>query len=1211
MILGFIILSLSIAIQTTSFQNYLTDRLIEDINEYELNNSEISLNISDASFAINGKMVLKSVNLVNFKSDTIVSLDKVESSFFPLFQREPKFKELIIDGLKIDGDFSNNQNKVLDMESSLNLDQISNSIGLESLIINNSDINVNLNNQLYRINELNLKFQDISIENNSISLYVDDLSGLLNESIQIKDFESDIIFNNQSINILGYKLITQDNLVGGDLKIDLDEDSNIKNIEGVLNESRINLNELNDYQEIPESFKTFQASFDFNGNKEDIQIESFLIDSENFQVNGDGVIVNYNDQNELKINLNIDEFSSSLTDIISIDSSFQSIEFINNLLFKGVIEFNKSKLNFDLNHNDDLSQSIQFLGNIDFKEKRNFEIQVMADFNENSDLMSKNDLDKFKSNLKINGNITERINIDRFEGNIIIDNKSIIDFLGNIKNNFISSNFNIINNKTGIDLKINGNIKEGVYKIDSEARNINSTDLINSNSPSIISFNNEINLKVLDSFDIEAYISFKDIEIENSNKKIYLKDLSDLNNQIQKGIIQENREYDFKLRFIDNVYEINSLLGDNINLSGNYLNPDKLAFNLKIFDLNLNNFFYEKNKQTIHGKSSIDVNIVRDEINRNISIESKTSNVRIKDIELGELKMNLSGNTDFNSYAIDINLSNDETNLEGSGSIIAINEKPNIDLDLNLNDFNFSFIDNIGKNILSEIDGFASGNINIWGDFDNIHHNGTLILNNSKFSVPYLNVDYILNNQSEINLYNQVFELLDVNITDKTYKTKANVIGKISHSDFKEWELDLNFNSDKLFVLNKEFSSDEYYYGVGFIDGRIDLKGFTKELLIQVEAKTQEGTQINIPRSQNFNLESFSFIEFIDKKSINDVSNLSINETYINNKGLDLSIDLEIDNNADIEITIDTENGSYLSGKGLGNLLMEIDTDGKFNIYGDFSTTEGIYNFKNLGVIDKKFNVKSGGTIVWDGDPLQAQMDIEATYEVPGGSNPALLLDNPNFNKKISTDVQINLKGDLVKPDNPDFEIFFPNTSSTVTSEINYKLIDQEVRQLQAISLLSQGVFINEVSVSIEGLTNNIYEKVSDVFSEILGGNQGPLKVGLNYLQGDKSKILDIKTEDRFGVTLSTKISDKILFNGKIGVPIGGIEETLIIGDVQIEFLLNEDGTLKAKVFNRENEFRYIGDELGYTQGIGISYQVDFESFREIVAKLISPQKNN
>ena len=74
----------------------------------------------------------------------------------------------------------------------------------------------------------------------------------------------------------------------------------------------------------------------------------------------------------------------------------------------------------------------------------------------------------------------------------------------------------------------------------------------------------------------------------------------------------------------------------------------------------------------------------------------------------------------------------------------------------------------------------------------------------------------------------------------------------------------------------------------------------------------------------------------------------------------------------------------------------------------------------------------------------------------------------------------------------------------------------------------------------------------------------------------------------------------------KIGVPIGGIEETLIIGDVQIDFILNEDGTLRAKVFNRENEFRYIGDELGYTQGIGLSYKVDFQTFRSLLSKIIT-----
>ena len=63
------------------------------------------------------------------------------------------------------------------------------------------------------------------------------------------------------------------------------------------------------------------------------------------------------------------------------------------------------------------------------------------------------------------------------------------------------------------------------------------------------------------------------------------------------------------------------------------------------------------------------------------------------------------------------------------------------------------------------------------------------------------------------------------------------------------------------------------------------------------------------------------------------------------------------------------------------------------------------------------------------------------------------------------------------------------------------------------------------------------------------------------------------------------------------------------MGNVQIDFILNDEGTLRAKVFNKENEFRYIGDELGYTQGLGISYNVDFETFKELINK-ISSEKN-
>ena len=602
----------------------------------------------------------------------------------------------------------------------------------------------------------------------------------------------------------------------------------------------------------------------------------------------------------------------------------------------------------------------------------------------------------------------------------------------------------------------------------------------------------------------------------------------------------------------------------------------------------------------------------RTESNRTLSLNASIRDINIKEYEIGDLEINAFGNTDFDSYSVDLKLLNNENiSLKSEGTIIAINEKPNLDLDLNFNDFDISFIEKIGSNTLKDISSSISGQVNLWGSYDNLQHNGNLILNKSKFLIPYLNIEYLINNNSELTLYNQNIEFNNILITHAESNTFSSLNGNINHTNYNDWNLDLVFESDRLFILNKDFDEDENFYGKAYIDGQISISGPTDQVAIDIDALTKPGTYITIPRTNSNLIDDFSFIEFTDlnNSDLFTKNNLLDDVKQLNNKTLDLNIDLEIDNNAQVDITIDQETGSYISGIGNGNLFMEIDSDGKFNIFGDYTTTEGEYNFKDLALIDKKFKLKDGGTIVWDGEPLGAQMDILATYEVPGGANPALLLDNPNFNKKIPTDVEIKLTGNLTKPNSPDFEIYFPNTSSSVTSEINYKLNDPEVRQLQAISLLTQGIFINEVSVSIEGITNNIYEKVSDIFSDLLGGSEGPLKVGINYLQGDKSDILDIKTEDRFGVTLSTEISEKILFNGKIGVPIGGIEETLIIGDVQIDFILNVDGSLKAKVFNRENEFRYIGDKLGYTQGVGLTYQVDFQTFRDLISKLVEKNR--
>jgi hypothetical protein len=121
-----------------------------------------------------------------------------------------------------------------------------------------------------------------------------------------------------------------------------------------------------------------------------------------------------------------------------------------------------------------------------------------------------------------------------------------------------------------------------------------------------------------------------------------------------------------------------------------------------------------------------------------------------------------------------------------------------------------------------------------------------------------------------------------------------------------------------------------------------------------------------------------------------------------------------------------------------------------------------------------------------------------------------------------------------------------------------------------------------------------------------LAGDNDKLNFGLSYEQGILDRTTDIQTENRLGVTLSTQISDRVLLNGRVGVPVGGVTETVVAGDVEVQILLNEEGTLSAKIFNRENEIQqFLADRQGYTQGVGLSYQVDFDSFKELLRKIL------
>ena len=643
-----------------------------------------------------------------------------------------------------------------------------------------------------------------------------------------------------------------------------------------------------------------------------------------------------------------------------------------------------------------------------------------------------------------------------------------------------------------------------------------------------------------------------------------------------------------------------------ISLLGSFNNLNDYNLELNLQNTMLRNIIPPLTSFEMDGLTKINASIIRN-INQNeIEIDGNITDLVINNQPLGNLYFKTDKGNQKSVFLTDIKLyDRDKKTLDING-FWGGSTSSNFKLGIDIKNLNISFLSPLGKKAINNFKGFVDGRLNLSGNLKKFVHDGFLELKGGEFFIPFLNLEYSVEDTT-VDLKEQNFVFKKTAINDLSKGTSAIFSGNLSHNNFSNWTTDLTITSERMLLLNTENKLESLFFGEGYLNGKVNLNGPTKNLKISLDGSTEKGTSIKIPLSEDLGVSNFSFVDFIDKNEKKNLDTKNRTKRIEEVKGLELDFELDINNLANIEIVIDQETGSSLSGNGSGNLLMEINTNGKFNMWGDFITDTGVYNFRNLGLIDKKFNLKPGGNIIWEGDPLEARMNIQAVYEVPGGANPAFLLDNPSFNKNIPTDVIIKLQGNLLKPDNPIFEIEFPNTSGTLASEINYRLADPQRSQLQAISLLSQGIFINEVSVSMQGITNNLYQKASDIVANLIGEKDNDkLKVGIDYLQGDKSALIDIATEDRLGFTLSTKISEKILLNGKIGVPVGGLEQTLIVGNVQIDFILNEEGSLKAKIFNKENEFRYIGDEFGYTQGLGLSYDVDFNTFKQLINKIRS-----
>ncbi len=802
----------------------------------------------------------------------------------------------------------------------------------------------------------------------------------------------------------------------------------------------------------------------------------------------------------------------------------------------------------------------------------------------------------------------------RFDPNTFIKGNIVADE-GDFKLNFESPSIAAFGTAAdNIEIRIDNknplfNTYIAVGELDTPYYNFKDFNLINTTLKDTLFFRSEFKggSDFDDSYNLNFYHTFN-----KENKSVIGLKTSDVNFKGNKWIL--NKEGDSKNKVILNraldsisIQEIvmNNEEKEQITLKGQLADSTYKDLQLQFKIVSLNKITPVIDSLKLQGEVNGTLNVLQKD---GIYLPSSNLNIAgfgINDIPLGDLVINIIGNKDLTEFQVNSQISNDGLEKFSVVGKIDNREKiPKADLIANFNNFGLEPFSPLGEGVIDNIRGDIDGRVSIKGDIDNPSFNGLLTLDNAGIAIPYLNVDYSFAPRSRVLLSEQTFDFENIALQDIAKGTKANLDGTISHRYFDNWVLDLNVdtNNDRFLILNTEFKEGELYYGTGYLNGTGRIYGPTTALNITVDGETARGTSLKIPLSDVASVGDYSFINFLEKDDRQTIEKQRQLKEY---QGLELEFNLDVTPEAEVEIVTDTKTGSSLKGTGEGIILIQINTNGKFEMYGDFVVVTGEFNYKFGGIIDKKFRVEPGGTINWDQKPLEALLDMEAVYSL--NANPAPLLDDPGFTRRIPTDVVIRLTGQLQSPD-IDFGIDFPGTNSIVQSELEYRLQDPTVEEKNAIFLLAQGTFVNAQSgINQQAITGNLVQSASGILNSILSGNNDKFNLGLSYEQGILDRSADIETDDRIGVTVSTQISDRILFNGKVGVPVGASSETLVAGDFEIQVLLNDEGTLSAKFFSRQSEIQaYLSDQQGSTQGAGLTYEVDFNNFRELFQKILA-----
>lgn len=788
------------------------------------------------------------------------------------------------------------------------------------------------------------------------------------------------------------------------------------------------------------------------------------------------------------------------------------------------------------------------------------------------------------------------------------------------------------------DLRINANLKNMTYGT------TNIKDLVinlNTDKKALnykVSSNSISNSQVkLDNFLLEGKLADNQIlasisSIEGRNNKLLIRSMITKENGNYKVAFDPKEFYvmdkrwdiadDNFIEFGKEGFRIHHLFmnqeGSQINIASvNDKFNDDLKLSIQNFKLDDISRIIEKDTALVKG--NVDGNILLKRVNDSYGLvaDATITDLFFTNIPIGNLTIK-ADNPTTERFNVNMNLSGPDNNMAVNGYFIPNAQANAINIKTDIQSLSLRTVQAFSMGQITEASGTLTGNFLLEGTSTAPNLTGELTFNNAMIKPSILNNRIELKHETiqlkQDGIYFNAFTMRD------DMQHSAVIDGSVQMKQFSDFAFALQVNSKDFLLFNSTAKNNKEFFGRMVIDSKVDINGPMTLPVVNATVRLKKGSNFtfSVPEDELTTDKGEDVVEFTNDIKLNPILARGEEKEAKSSgiSGFTLSSIIQIDKEATLRLLMDPTSADSLVVKGDADLSFTMDQSGKMSLTGTYNLNDGSYMVSFESVVKRKFDIAAGSTITWNGDPMDANISLNAIYTVR--TSPDDLIANSSDTEQSGSKQQypfmvyLKLKGEILHPE-ISFEIQLPPEDKgilggMVNDKLNMLNQDESALNKQVFALLVLGRFVQEnpfQSASQGGASALVRSTVSKFLSAQLNQMGSKLIPGME-LNFDIQSYDDNQSKARTQVEIGVK---QQLFNERLTVELGGTvglegESTKqnstsdITSDVTVEYKLTKDGRFRMKGF-RHNQYEAIEGQLIET-GVGLVFVRDFNRWSKI-----------